>query len=289
MGWFAGGDPAAARAALGARPHPRAHGPARLRGHRVRGRTRRRRRRCPTSPAATPAASRCTSATRCSRGPARQARRRPHGRAAAGLGRRSQRPGPRRPKISAGSPGRNVPCRCDASPISRFRRSSARPSASWLLLPGGERRIEVTGVGRDLRGQLPAVGRGLGRARRGVRPHRERRVADEADPAVAHAGHVDVEHRLQERLRHARDDLGHHRREPLRRLGPHRRDETVVDLAGRHRHRPGPAVAPGHQRVERGPGRDVAVPDEVHQPFAQARRARGWGRRGCGCRAAPGR
>src|SRR5262245_14944490 len=42
-----------------------------------------------------------------------------------------QFPGSCRPKMSRGSPGRNVPVNCEASPISRVRASSRCPSSSW--------------------------------------------------------------------------------------------------------------------------------------------------------------
>ena len=175
--------------------------------------------------------------------------------------------------MSRGSPGRNVPVNCEASPISRVRASSCRPSSSWRRSHEASAAGTSPAGGRQFLGEGPAVGGGLGGPRRRVRPDGERRVADEADPALRHPGNVDVVDRLDERLGCAGHDLGDRRGEHLRRRPPHARHGLVGSGAGGQRHRPPDPVPPGHEPVQLLTGGHVDVPDHVDQPVALGERS----------------
>src|SRR6185437_2094168 len=71
-----------------------------------------------------------------------------------------------------------------------------------VAFPPGQRGRHVPAGRGEPGGEGPAVGGGLGRARGRVRADRERRVADQADPAERHPGHRDVVDDLHERFGH---------------------------------------------------------------------------------------
>src|ERR1700729_471923 len=121
------------------------------------------------------------------------------------------------------------------------------PDLKLPLLPHGQRGRDVP-AGRDqLVGQGPAVVRRLGGARRGVRPHRECRVTDKADPPERHPRPLDVVDRLHERLRHAGHNLGDGRGKHVGGRLPHAGNGPVGRGAGRQRQRAADAVPGGHQ------------------------------------------
>src|SRR5690348_15697364 len=137
--------------------------------------------------------------------------------------------------------------------------------------PPGQRGQHVPAGRGERGGEGPAVGSGLGRARRRVRADRERGVADQADPAECPPGHRDVVDDLHERLGHPGHDLGDGRGELPAGGAPHDGDGPVPGRAGRQRHRPADPVPPGHQLVECLALGHVDVPDEVDQPLARGR------------------
>ena len=206
---------------------------------------------------------------------------------------RTKRPNARARVGRRSAPGRRGgTCRAAASvadlPVPLQQRAAERELAPF---PRGERRVEVARVGGELRGQRPAVGRGLGRARRGVRPDRERGVADQADPAEAPSG---ARRCRRPPARTARPRPSRPRRSragassPRRPAAPRRRSSTAPggsDTARRTPSRPVISV------VEIPPAATLRYQTKFtsRSPGRARRPGPGWGRRGCGCRAAPGR
>ena len=176
--------------------------------------------------------------------------------------------------MSRGSPGRKRAQELRA--VADLPAAGQQVAAERELppLPGRQRRGDIAARGREFLGQGPPVGGGLGRPGRGVRADRERRVADEADPAEHHPGHLDVVDHLHEGLGCA--DHAPRRSAPASwSRAACRIPVTAASVAapGGSGHGAAYPVPAGHQGVQRRALADVDVPDDVDQAVALGQRA----------------
>ena len=175
--------------------------------------------------------------------------------------------------MSRGSPGRNVPRNCELSPICRQRVSRSRPSASCPRSQpaSAPRTSPPAAVSSSARAHPSAAALAVPAAACG--PDRERGVADQADPAERHPGHLDVVDDLHEGLGPLATTSAIGRASWSR--GVRRIAATASSVAA-----PG-----GSETVRRTPSRpvirvverralaDVDVPDDVDQALALGQRA----------------
>src|SRR5687767_12565944 len=112
-------------------------------------------------------------------------------------------------------------------------RDAAPPELAAQAIVARERGVEVAGMGGEGVGEALGVERGLGDAHADVRPRDERGITQKAGASDGEARRLDVEYRLEERLR-ALDQLGDVGRGELARVGLDARDQLGTDEGRRH-------------------------------------------------------